>query len=296
MRIFLEPFVFVIRVGVNAKRARISASRNGISMDMTGYFWLATMLMAVVAFGFVALPLLKNNRRNVLIAVAIALPLFAAGLYMKLGSPSSSVVNETTQQAASVATNQSDASTGDKTGSVASMVDGLAQRLEQNPDDGGSWLLLARSYKYLNRVDDAIDAYEKAAALGQFDTDLAALSSAENVAAAPGAQIFGNVSLSPAAMEIVKPDDVVIIFAKAVDGPPMPVAVVRRPVSDLPIDFLLNDSQSMTAGAELSNFERVTVTARITRKGDALTALQGLEANSEAIRVADNHHLSLIIE
>ena len=58
----------------------------------------------------------------------------------------------------------------------------------------------------------------------------------------------------------------------------------------------VHDSQSMTAGMELSKFEQVIVTARVTRKGDAMTALQGLEATSETIRVADNRHLDLIIE
>jgi cytochrome c-type biogenesis protein CcmH/NrfG len=56
------------------------------------------------------------------------------------------------------------------------MVEGLAKRLESNPEDGASWLLLAKSYKHLGLVPDAIAAYSRAAALGKTDTDLAALS------------------------------------------------------------------------------------------------------------------------
>jgi len=252
--------------------------------------------MTVVALSFVALPLLRDHRRIVLVAVATALPLVAAGLYMKLGSPTAGGVDATAVRKGRVSEDESRAATSDKIGSVASMVDGLAQRLELNPEDGGSWLLLARSYKHLNRIEDAASTYEKAVELGQFDADLAALGGDKTSESVIGAQIFGNVRLSSAAKEKVRPSDTVFIFARAVDGPPMPVAVLQRPATDLPIDFLLNDSQSITAGMELSNFEQVIVTARVTRKGDAMTALQGLEATSGTIRVADNHHLDLIIK
>jgi hypothetical protein len=259
-------------------------------MEMTQLFWAATIVMAVVAFGFVALPLLRNKRKNVLLVVAIALPLVAAGLYMTLGSPTANSVGETVSQAAPIK---------DKLGSVASMVEGLAQRVEEDPNDGENWLLLARSYKYLNRGEEAIDAYGKAAVLGQVDAELAALAelgTSDTTTPSSGAQILGNVSIAATALDVVTPTDTVFIFAKAVDGPPMPIAVLRRPVADLPIDFRLNDSQSMTAGMKLSDFEQVIVTARVTRSGDATVALQGLEANSGLIHVADNQHLNLIIQ
>jgi hypothetical protein len=293
---FLEPLAPVFRVDNNVYRRRKAPLSNGTSMEMTGFFWLATIVMVVVALGFVALPLLKNNRRNVVLAVVVALPLVAAGLYMKLGSPTASMVSATTTRSGRAPENEGSSATSEKLGSVASMVEGLARRLETNPEDGDSWLLLARAYKHLNRIEDATSAYERATALGRVDADLAALGSEKAVETTVDAQIFGNVSLSSAAKEIVRPSDIIFIFARAVDGPPMPVAVLQRPATDLPIDFLLNDSQSMTAGMELSKFEQVIVTARVTRKGDAMTALQGLEATSETIRVADNRHLDLIIE
>jgi len=288
-----RPFFVLL---INVYRGRKAPLLNETSMEITGFFWLATIVMAVVALGFVALPLLQNNRRNVVLAVTIALPLVAAGLYMKLGSPTVSMVGATTTQSGRTTENESSSAASEKIGSVASMVEGLALRLEENPEDADSWLLLARSYKHLNRIEDATSAYEKATALGRVDADLAALGSEKAVETTVDAQIFGNVSLSSAAKEIIKPGDTVFIFARAVDGPPMPVAVLQRPATDLPIDFLLNDSQSMTAGMELSKFEQVIVTARVTRKGDAMTSLQGLEATSETIRVADNRHLDLIIE
>ena len=257
-------------------------------MEMSGFFWIATVIMAVVAFGFVAMPLLKSNRKVTLLTVAIAVPLLAAGLYLQLGSPDA---NEAGQQSNQPASNGST-----NVGSVASMVEGLASRLRDNPDDGGSWLLLARSYKHLNRIDEAVDAYERAAALGQFDAELEELGSNVGEAQSSGARIYGNVRLSPDAVDIVQPTDTVFIFAKAVNGPAAPIAVLQRAAAELPIDFLLNDSQAMVADQKLSNFDEVVVTVRITRDGDATVALQGLEAKSDTILVAENRHLNLTIE
>ena len=59
-------------------------------------------------------------------------------------------------------------------GSVESMVGGLEQRLQQQPADGKGWLLLAKSYRHLGRMDDARNAYAKAEALGNGDAIVAA--------------------------------------------------------------------------------------------------------------------------
>ena len=57
---------------------------------------------------------------------------------------------------------------------VSSLVDGLSARLHENPDDADGWLLLAKSYRFLERRSDARLAYERAAALGKTDPELAA--------------------------------------------------------------------------------------------------------------------------
>ena len=43
------------------------------------------------------------------------------------------------------------------------MVESLASRLEDNPDDGAGWQRLARAYEVLDRPADAQDAYIRAA-------------------------------------------------------------------------------------------------------------------------------------
>jgi len=267
-------------------------------MEVSASFWIAIIAMALVAVGFIAWPLLKGSRKAILVAVAIAVPVTAAALYSVLGSPDvNTTAHRLTSAATAGATNAS--TTNERVGSVASMLDGLASRLEENPEDADSWLLLARSYKHLNRIDDAIGAYTHAEALGQFDADLSALSNVDNSSAkyaANDSRIYGNVELADEAVSVVQPTDTVFIFAKAVNGPPAPLAVLQRPAAELPIDFLLNDSQSMIEGMKLSDFDEVIVTARITRGGDATVALQGLEAKSGLVRIADNQHLNLTIK
>ncbi len=262
---------------------------------MVAVFWVSTVAMALLAFSFVATPLIRGNRRFGLIGVALALPVFAGGLYWLVGSPQAASIGAPETTAKSTRSSLS-GNSPKSVGSVSSMVDGLAARVAENPDDGKSWLLLARSYQHLKRTPDAIKAYEHAAALGEYDEGLAALS--EDIAAeeTPAAQIFGNVKLSDRSKAIALPTDTVFIFARAVEGPPMPVAVLQRPVSELPLDFLLNDSQAISADTKLSNYEQVIVTARISRSGVATDALQDLEAKSGTIVVADNEHLNLIIE
>lgn len=254
---------------------------------MSEIFWAAIVVMAIVAIMFVALPLVKVNYRKTAVIAVVSLLATAAGLYAWLG---------TVQTETQSATQDTTATSGTNLGSVASMVDGLAERLRDNPDDGKSWLLLAQSYEHLNRIPEALDAYARAKALGQSNEKLDVLSASSTDRDQLAAQVFGQVILSDDAKQIVLPTDTVFIFAKADAGPPMPLAVLQRPASDLPIDFLLNDSQAMAVDAKLSDYDNIVVTARISRSGIVTEVLKNLEAESGVIAVADNKHLSLIIE
>lgn len=48
---------------------------------------------------------------------------------------------------------------------VEAMVASLAERLQTEPDDVDGWKMLGRSYAVMGRFDDAVNAYERAAAL-----------------------------------------------------------------------------------------------------------------------------------
>lgn len=85
--------------------------------------------------------------------------------------------------------------------------------------------------------------------------------------AAAGPQLRGQVALSPKVSKQAAPDDTVFIFARALDGPPMPLAVKRVKVRELPVGFALDDSMAMAPGLNLSAHPRVVVVARISRSG-----------------------------
>lgn len=96
--------------------------------------------------------------------------------------------------------------------------------------------------------------------------------------------ISGTVALDPALSGKAAPDDTVFIFARAVDGPPMPLAVLRKKVRDLPFRFTLDDSMAMVAGARLSSFPAVIVGARISTTGSATPAAGDLEGQSGPVK------------
>lgn len=90
----------------------------------------------------------------VLWSILLAVPLSAIGLYGLLGAG---------PQAPQVA--------GERGGDTAANADmpelvaNLAQRLRENPDNGEGWALLGRSYLFLERPDEAAQAFAKAHAL-----------------------------------------------------------------------------------------------------------------------------------
>jgi cytochrome c-type biogenesis protein CcmH len=85
-----------------------------------------------------------------------------------------------------------------------------------------------------------------------------------------GSQIRVNVSLDPALTEQAAANDTVFVFARAAQGPKMPLAIVRKQVKDLPVTITLDDSLAMTPAMVLSKFPEVTVGARISKSGQAI--------------------------
>ena len=97
------------------------------------------------------------------------------------------------------------------------------------------------------------------------------LASGGQVQAAPAskaqASIKVSVDLADALKDKVLPGDSVFIFARAVSGPPAPLAVKRVTVADLPITVELGDVDAMMPQLKLSNFPEVQLVARVSRAG-----------------------------
>lgn len=125
-------------------------------------FWLISLLILLIA-GLLALsPLLGkgSNWKLATLALILLLPMAAWWLYQQVGTP----------QALDLVSLQAPQQTSDESAHVANtdmatLTEGLRQRLEENPDDVQGWILLGRSYKNLQNFPLAIAALEKADSL-----------------------------------------------------------------------------------------------------------------------------------
>ena len=95
--------------------------------------------------------------------------------------------------------------------------------------------------------------------------------------------VSGVVRLAPSLRGKAEPGDTVFIFARAAEGPQMPLAVAKIQVKDLPFEFKLDDSMAMRPGLELSGFPRVVVTARVSKSGNPMPGSGDLEGASAAV-------------
>ncbi|MEV1905386.1 c-type cytochrome biogenesis protein CcmI [Pseudomonas aeruginosa] len=89
--------------------------------------------------------------------------------------------------------------------------------------------------------------------------------------AAAGVTLTVKVDISDAVKGQVKADDSVFVFARAVGGPPMPLAVKRLTVADLPAEVSLSDADAMMPQLKLSGFPQVELVARVSRAGNAIS-------------------------
>jgi len=104
------------------------------------------------------------------------------------------------------------------------------------------------------------------------------------------------VTLADALAESVKPTDRVFVFARASEGPRMPLAAASRSVSDLPISLVLSDRDSMVAGMTISAFPQIVVGARISSGGDAIPRSGDLEGESGPISSSHGELVEIVID
>lgn len=305
--------------------------------------------------------------------LALLIPSVAIGLYLAVGTPQALV-----PQAAG------DSAHGITTAQVEQLIEKLAARMKNAPDDPEGWIMLGRSYAAMERFSEAAAAYGEAAARLSGDAQLlvdyadvlamsqgrrltgepeklvqralaidpdnpkalalagtiafeqkkyaiavthwqrlakslppgseiasdvqASIAEAQALAGASGAtaaatkpaaakpesarkdtstpaRVGGSVRIADTLKARAAPDDTVFIFARAVDGPPVPLAILRKRVADLPMSFSLDDSMAMAPGMNLSRFGNVVVGARISKSGTATRQAGDLEGFSKSVAV-----------
>lgn len=303
-----------------------------------------------------------KSSRGAAIAVGVAMPLVAGLLYFVVGSPNALTPGTVAGDSHGITVQQ-----------VEGMVERLAARMKENPDDVKGWEMLGRSYVVLERYPEAVAAYANAVKrsppdaqlladyadvlamsqgrrlqgeperlIGQAlkidpdnvkalalagtaafekkdfkgaithwerilkvvpaDSDIAdsvrdSIADARMLAGAakvpppkPGAKpvpagVSGTVRLSSGLAAKAAPEDTVFIFARAAQGPRMPLAVTRKLVRDLPAAFTLDDSMAMTPAAKLSSQESIVVGARVSKSGNPAPQPGDLEGLSAPVKV-----------
>ncbi len=106
-----------------------------------------------------------------------------------------------------------------------------------------------------------------------------------NVSVALGDEVKGSVSAS----------DTVFIYARAANGPKMPLAMQRLTVADLPVTVRLDESTAMAAGMTIKQFPRLEVVARVSKSGSAASQSGDWQAIAPPISTAPNVAVELVI-
>jgi len=117
----------------------------------------------------------------------------------------------------------------------------------------------------------------------------------EEAKPATAVSIDVQVSLASELQKSAGPNDTVFIYAQALSGPKMPLAIVRKQVSELPLTVNLTDAMAMMPSMKLSNFEQVKLLARISKSGDAMQQSGDLIGVIEPVALTDKAVHKIVI-
>jgi cytochrome c-type biogenesis protein CcmH len=103
-------------------------------------------------------------------------------------------------------------------------------------------------------------------------------------ATAAGKSVSGEVTIEPTLASKIVKGDTLFVFARAANGPKMPLAVMRVPLpAKWPFQFELTDTMAMAPGMNLSSFAEVTIEARISKSGNASVQTGDLQGITQPI-------------
>jgi cytochrome c-type biogenesis protein CcmH len=128
------------------------------------------------------------------------------------------------------------------------------------------------------------------------DASVAGSSVADSSNAPRGASISGTVDIDPKLRALAAAGATLFVFAKSVDSPGPPLAVMRLTVDRWPVKFLLNDAQAMLPQRKLSDFRKVKVEARIAAHGQPTAQAGDLQGATGALDAHDEPQIRIVID
>jgi len=99
------------------------------------------------------------------------------------------------------------------------------------------------------------------------------------------ATISGHVTIAPGLAGKGLPTDTLFVFAREMNGPPMPVSIIRATKKDLPFTFRLDDSTSPMPSRKLSDVGTVVIVARLSKSGEAMPKSGDLQGTSKPLKL-----------
>jgi cytochrome c-type biogenesis protein CcmH len=131
--------------------------------------------------------------------------------------------------------------------------------------------IVAKSREQLIAAGEKIPELETLLAIKENSAALApATEKVESSAESAATSLRVMVDINAEARGRFEADDLVFVYAKAKQGPRMPLAAQRITLADLPATVVLDDSMAMVAGMNLSAFDDLVVSARVTKSGAAI--------------------------
>jgi cytochrome c-type biogenesis protein CcmH len=144
------------------------------------------------------------------------------------------------------------------------------------------------------QIDGPLEPVAPAPASAQARTPTEPSPPAAPPAAGPAIRV--TVNLAPELRARLAPGDTLFIYARAVSGPRMPLAMARLTAADLPASVSLDDASAMMPAMKLSNFEEVMVMARVSRSGNAMTQSGDLLGSTGPIAVGASPSVEVTID
>ena len=140
----------------------------------------------------------------------------------------------------------------------------LSDQASQDPEINRSLRL------YIDRARNQLIAAGESVPSTDELLGIATVSASSAESAPAGASVQVEIDVSQDVRSRFADGDTVFVYAKAAEGPKMPLAVQRLTLAQLPATVTLDDSMAMVEGMNMSSFGSVIVSARLTTTGSAI--------------------------